>query len=61
MEAGTIVFIISLFNAGGRFLWASCSDFIGRRNTYTLFFVVQFALFLFDSRHGGARRLDDCS
>ncbi len=45
-EAGTIVFIISLFNAGGRFFWASCSDFIGRRNTYTLFFVVQFALFL---------------
>ncbi len=45
-EAGTIVFIISLFNAGGRFFWASCSDFIGRRNTYTLFFVVQFALFI---------------
>jgi MFS family permease len=45
-EAGTIVFIISLFNAGGRFLWASFSDFIGRRNTYTLFFVVQVALFL---------------
>ena len=44
-EAGTIMFIISLFNAGGRFFWASCSDFIGRRNTYTLFFVVQFALF----------------
>jgi MFS family permease len=44
-EAGTIVFIISLFNAGGRFFWASCSDFIGRRNTYTLFFVVQFVLF----------------
>jgi hypothetical protein len=32
--------------AGGRFLWASSSDYIGRRNTYTLFFVVQFALFL---------------
>ena len=45
-EAGTIVFIISLFNAGGRFLWASGSDYIGRRNTYTLFFVVQVALFL---------------
>ena len=44
-EAGTIVFIISLFNAGGRFFWASCSDFIGRRNTYTLFFVVQVVLF----------------
>ncbi len=46
VEAGTIVFIISVFNAGGRFFWASCSDFIGRRNTYTLFFVVQFILFL---------------
>ena len=57
-EAGTIVFIISLFNAGGRFFWASCSDFIGRRNTYTLFFVVQFALFLLDSGHGRARGLD---
>ena len=45
VEAGTIVFIISLFNAGGRFFWASCSDYIGRRNTYTLFFVVQFVLF----------------
>jgi MFS family permease len=40
------VSLISLFNAGGRFFWASCSDYIGRRNTYTLFFVVQFALFL---------------
>ncbi len=46
VEAGTVVFIISLFNAGGRFFWASSSDYIGRRNTYTLFFVVQVALFL---------------
>jgi MFS family permease len=45
-EAATIVSIISLFNAGGRFLWASASDYIGRRNTYTTFFVLQFALFL---------------
>ncbi len=45
-EAGTIVSIISLFNAGGRFVWASGSDYIGRRNTYTLFFVVQVALFV---------------
>jgi MFS family permease len=45
-EAATVVFIISLFNAGGRFFWASCSDYIGRRVTYTLFFVVQVALFL---------------
>lgn len=45
-EAAFIVSIISIFNAGGRFLWASSSDYIGRRNTYTLFFVVQFFLFL---------------
>ncbi len=45
-EAAAVVSVISLFNAGGRFFWASSSDFIGRRNTYTLFFAVQFILFL---------------
>ncbi len=45
-EAAAVVSIISLFNAGGRFFWASSSDYIGRRNTYTLFFVVKFILFL---------------
>jgi len=46
VEAGAIVSLISLFNAGGRFFWASCSDYIGRRNTYAVFFVAQVALFL---------------
>jgi MFS transporter, OFA family, oxalate/formate antiporter len=46
LEAGAVVSLISVFNAGGRFFWASLSDYIGRRNTYTAFFVVQFALFL---------------
>ena len=46
LEAAAVVSVISLFNAGGRFLWASSSDYIGRRNTYTLFFAVQFILFL---------------
>jgi MFS family permease len=46
VEAGGLVSLISIFNAGGRFFWASSSDYIGRRNTYTLFFVVQFILFL---------------
>jgi MFS family permease len=45
-EAAAVVSMISLFNAGGRFFWASSSDYIGRRNTYTLFFVAQFILFL---------------
>lgn len=46
LEAGAIVSLISLFNAGGRFAWASASDYIGRRTTYAIFFVAQVALFL---------------
>jgi MFS family permease len=45
-QAALVVSIISVFNAGGRFLWASGSDYIGRRNTYLVFFVTQFILFL---------------
>jgi MFS family permease len=47
LQAAGVVSLISIFNAGGRLFWASCSDFIGRRNTYLVFFTVQFALFLF--------------
>lgn len=46
LEAAAVVSLISLFNAGGRFFWASMSDFIGRRNTYTIFFAAQVGLFL---------------
>jgi MFS family permease len=46
LEAAAIVSLISLFNAGGRFFWASSSDYIGRRNTYSIFFLVQLGLFL---------------
>src|SRR5207302_9380177 len=46
LQAGVIVSLISIFNASGRFVWASGSDYIGRRNTYTVLFVVQFFLFL---------------
>jgi MFS family permease len=45
-QAAAVVSLISLFNAGGRFMWASGSDHIGRRNTYTIFFIVQVLLFL---------------
>ena len=47
LQAAAVVSLISIFNAGGRLFWASCSDFIGRRNTYLVFFTVQFMLFLF--------------
>lgn len=32
--------LISLFNIGGRFIWASLSDKIGRKMTYVVFFVL---------------------
>ena len=46
LQAAAVVSLISLFNAGGRFVWASFSDIIGRRNTYIVFFVTQVILFL---------------
>jgi MFS family permease len=46
IEAAAVVSLISIFNASGRFAWASASDYIGRRNTYTIFFVAQFIVFL---------------
>lgn len=54
LEAGAIVSIISLFNAGGRFFWASLSDYIGRRSTYLTFFAVQVVLFLLIPRFAAA-------
>ena len=32
--------LLSLFNIGGRFFWASLSDKLGRKLTYTIFFVL---------------------
>src|SRR5262249_54251843 len=32
--AAGFVGLLSLFNLGGRFLWSSFSDYIGRKNTY---------------------------
>jgi MFS family permease len=37
--------LLSLFNIGGRFVWASLSDHIGRRNTYFTFFILGIALY----------------
>lgn len=36
--AAGFVGLLSLFNMGGRFVWASVSDYIGRKNTYVVFF-----------------------
>ena len=57
LQAAVMVSLISIFNAGGRFLWASSSDYIGRRNTYTIFFVVSVFLVPADSAIGRERKL----
>src|SRR6202012_3844390 len=44
--AAGFVGLLSLFNMGGRFVWASMSDFIGRKTTYFVFFVVGVLLYL---------------
>lgn len=43
--AATYVLMISLFNMIGRFFWASTSDYIGRKNTYYVFFVLGIILY----------------
>jgi MFS family permease len=37
--------LLSLFNIGGRFFWATLSDYIGRKNTYYTFFLLGIALY----------------
>ncbi|HVJ54821.1 MAG TPA: OFA family MFS transporter [Aliidongia sp.] len=43
--AGGFVGLLSLFNMAGRFFWASTSDYIGRRNTYMIFFALGIVLY----------------
>ena len=37
--------LLSLFNIGGRFFWASLSDKLGRKLTYVVFFVLGFLMY----------------
>jgi MFS family permease len=43
--AASFVGLLSLFNMGGRFIWASVSDYLGRRNTYFVFFLLGITLY----------------
>ncbi|HET7881045.1 MAG TPA: OFA family MFS transporter [Acetobacteraceae bacterium] len=43
--AAGFVGLMSLFNMGGRFFWASVSDFIGRKSTYFVFFFLGVLLY----------------
>jgi MFS family permease len=45
VAAAGFVGLMSLFNMGGRFFWATTSDYIGRKNTYFVFMVLGFVLY----------------
>lgn len=45
--AGGFVGLLSIFNMGGRFVWSSCSDFIGRKPTYMIYFALGALLYAF--------------
>ncbi|WP_141335675.1 OFA family MFS transporter [Paenibacillus sp. tmac-D7] len=46
LAAASMVGLMGLFNGLGRIGWASFSDYIGRPNTYTAFFVIQIGAYL---------------
>jgi MFS family permease len=43
--AAGLVGLMSLFNSLGRIFWASASDYLGRKNTYFIFFVLGILLY----------------
>ncbi len=45
VAAAGFVALLSLFNMAGRFVWASTSDYIGRKNTYFVFFLLGILLY----------------
>jgi MFS family permease len=49
--------LLSLFNIGGRFFWASVSDHLGRRATFTTFFLLGIVLYAITpwAAHHGSR------
>ncbi len=55
--AGGFVGLLSIFNMGGRFAWASLSDYIGRKNTYFVFFILGIILYSLVPYFGGAGNL----
>ncbi len=57
VAAGGFVGLLSIFNMGGRFFWASISDLIGRKNTYYAFFLLGIALYSLVPYFGGAGNL----
>jgi MFS family permease len=57
VAAAGFVGLMSLFNMGGRFVWASVSDWIGRKNTYFCFFAIGTVLYALVPRMGEIRSI----
>ncbi len=53
VAAGGFVGLLSLFNMAGRFFWSTASDYLGRKNTYYVFFVLGAVLYFLLPRTGG--------
>lgn len=43
--AASLVGIIGIFNGGGRIAWSTISDYLGRTQTYILFFIIEIIAF----------------
>ena len=43
--AASLVGIIGIFNGGGRIAWSTISDYLGRAQTYILFFIIEIVAF----------------
>jgi MFS family permease len=50
--AAGFVGLLSLFNMGGRFGWSSLSDYVGRKTTYTIFFLAGALLYALTPQAG---------
>ena len=55
VAAAGFVGLMSLFNMAGRFIWASASDLMGRKNTYFCFFILGTVLYALVPTAGGVR------
>ncbi len=47
VAAASMVGVIGLLNGGGRIVWSTVSDYLGRANTYLAFFVLEIIAFYF--------------
>jgi hypothetical protein len=53
LAAAGFVGLLSLFNMGGRIFWATASDYLGRKVTYCIFFVLGMTLYALVPTAGG--------